>query len=178
VTTFNNTSTGSGLSFQWNFGDGSPLSTATNPSHTYDSIGTFTVVLTATNSAGSDTASAPVTINSVPPSTGLLYLSLANSGSYAVGAAANVRDEDIVSFDGTNFALVFDGSDVGVGAVDVDAFALVNANTLLMSFDDPVTIGSLGTVDDSDIVQFNATSLGNNTTGTFSLFCVWRLWQR
>jgi PKD repeat protein len=38
--------------WSWNFGDGSPISTEQNPSHTYASPGTFTVSLTVTDSAG------------------------------------------------------------------------------------------------------------------------------
>jgi PKD repeat protein len=41
-------------SWSWNFGDGN-TSTEQNPSHTYTSMGTFTVSLTATNQFGSDT---------------------------------------------------------------------------------------------------------------------------
>ncbi len=50
--TFTNNTTGPGtLSYQWNFGDGSS-STAVNPSYTYSAKGTYTVILTATSSAG------------------------------------------------------------------------------------------------------------------------------
>jgi gliding motility-associated-like protein len=46
--TFNNTTTGAGpIGYEWNFGDGSAISTATNPSHTYRTYGRFTVTLTA-----------------------------------------------------------------------------------------------------------------------------------
>ncbi len=41
--------------FLWNFGDGT-TSTQENPSHTYDTPGTYTVRLTAANSAGSTTS--------------------------------------------------------------------------------------------------------------------------
>jgi PKD repeat protein len=51
---FTDTSINSPTSWQWSFGDG--FSTAEqNPVHTYASAGTFTVVLTATNTEGSDT---------------------------------------------------------------------------------------------------------------------------
>lgn len=100
----------------------------------------------------------------------LMYLSLANSGVYTVGTVSNVSDEDILRFEGTDFTMFFDGSDVGLGGVDLDAFMLVDSDTILMSFDDPVTVGALGTVDDSDIVQFDATSLGSTTAGTFNWF--------
>ncbi|MCB0167507.1 MAG: S8 family serine peptidase [Anaerolineae bacterium] len=116
------------------------------------------------------TATPTATPTSVPPTGSGLYLSLNNGGSYTVGAVADVSDEDVLSFDGTNFAMLFDGSDVGVSGLNVDAFDYVYTNTLLLSFDNDTAIGGLGPVDDSDIVQFNATSLGDNTAGTFSLY--------
>jgi parallel beta-helix repeat protein len=52
---FLNLSTGSvPLSYEWDFGDGSSVSTGKDPSHTYTGSGTYTVKLTATNSAGTD----------------------------------------------------------------------------------------------------------------------------
>jgi PKD repeat protein len=45
--TFNNTSSGAGLNYFWDFGDGT-TSTATNPSHSY-TTGNYTVTLIATN---------------------------------------------------------------------------------------------------------------------------------
>ncbi|MBX7094624.1 MAG: PKD domain-containing protein [Flavobacteriales bacterium] len=44
---FNNTSSITANGFVWDFGDGSPTSTQTNPSHTYPGIGTYTVQLIA-----------------------------------------------------------------------------------------------------------------------------------
>ncbi len=41
----------SGVSYAWDFGDGT-TSTSTNPSHTYSSIGVYTVTLTVVNSYG------------------------------------------------------------------------------------------------------------------------------
>jgi len=96
----------------------------------------------------------------------VLYLSLSEGGT--VGSLTGVGDEDILSFNGSAFAMLFDGSDVGVDALDLDGFVLVDADTIWMSFDNPGTIGSLGTVDDSDIVQFDAATLGDNTAGAFS----------
>ncbi len=50
---FSNTSTGDNLSYVWDFGDGQTSAQA-NPSHVYSQAGSYTVILTATNSAGSD----------------------------------------------------------------------------------------------------------------------------
>ena len=51
--TFADTSIGSPTSWLWDFGDGA-TSTAMNPSHQYTTAGTYTVILTATNSCGSN----------------------------------------------------------------------------------------------------------------------------
>jgi PKD repeat protein len=51
---FTDTSTNSPTSWLWSFGDGSS-STSQNPSHTYTNAGTYTVRLTVTNAAGSNT---------------------------------------------------------------------------------------------------------------------------
>jgi len=61
---FSDTSTGSPTSWSWNFGDDS-TSTEQNPSHTYTSVGTYTVALTATNAYGSNakTVANYITVN-------------------------------------------------------------------------------------------------------------------
>jgi PKD repeat protein len=51
---FTDLSSGSPTSWEWAFGDGAS-SSAQHPSHVYTSAGTFTVSLTVTNAAGSDT---------------------------------------------------------------------------------------------------------------------------
>jgi hypothetical protein len=69
--------------------------------------------------------------------------------------------------------MFFDASDVGVteGANDQDLndFQIVDADTILLTFDNALTIGTLS-IDPNDIVQFDATSLGDTTAGTFSLY--------
>jgi len=51
---FTDLSTGAPTTWAWTFGDGGTAS-AQNPVHTYETAGTFTVSLTATNADGSDT---------------------------------------------------------------------------------------------------------------------------
>lgn len=73
---FTNLSKG-GDTFSWNFGDSSG-SSQENPTHTYTSVGTFTVTLTATNSVGSTTVTKSnyivTTINDFTRSAGGTFL--------------------------------------------------------------------------------------------------------
>ncbi len=66
--TFTDTSTDSPNSWDWSFGDGN-TSTAQNPSYTYANAGIYTVVLTATNSAGNNTLTRTnyITVNAPAP---------------------------------------------------------------------------------------------------------------
>ena len=58
VVQFTDQSTNSPTQWAWNFGDpgsgGANTATTQNPSHTYNTVGLYTVTLTATNSTGSD----------------------------------------------------------------------------------------------------------------------------
>ncbi len=80
-------------SYSWNFGDGSLGSHAMNPSHTYNSTGTFSATLTVTDSA-SRTATAGATILVVPkltvsasasPTSGGVPLAVTFNGSASGG---------------------------------------------------------------------------------------------
>lgn len=64
---FTDLSTGITSSWQWDFGDGSPVSNAQNPTHTYAAVGTYTVELIAMAGNGcSDTISFPITVTPIP----------------------------------------------------------------------------------------------------------------
>jgi hypothetical protein len=53
--------------YEWDFGDGSPLSNAVNPSHTYAAIGNYTVKLTARSACNKYTLkTAQISIASIP----------------------------------------------------------------------------------------------------------------
>ncbi|MCF6360909.1 MAG: PKD domain-containing protein [Cyclobacteriaceae bacterium] len=62
--TFTNTSSNAS-SYEWNFGDASPLSTETSPIHTFAASGSYTVKLTAIEGAYNDEITSEVTV-SVP----------------------------------------------------------------------------------------------------------------
>ncbi|MEM7273464.1 MAG: Ig-like domain-containing protein, partial [Actinomycetota bacterium] len=119
---------------------------------------------------GTATATVNVTIDGadepvVPDN--LIYLSSTISGG--VGSIV-YADEDIIAWDSVSglWTMVFDGSDVLPGSADVDGFSIVDDTTIDLSFLAPVTVPGLGSVDDSDIVRFSATSLGDTTSGTFT----------
>jgi hypothetical protein len=77
---FTDTSTGNPTAWAWDFGDGntSPLQ---NPVNTYQAPGTYTVTLTASNGASSDTTTGQIAV--MPPATG--------SAVRTIGAAGKQR---------------------------------------------------------------------------------------
>ena len=76
TTTFSNTTLFAD-SYEWNFGDGSAVSTATNPVHSYATPGTYSVTLKATNEVGETTLTKTnfIIVNEKPalPTGELLY---------------------------------------------------------------------------------------------------------
>lgn len=102
----------------------------------------------------------------IPPTANMIYLSSFSSGK--VGDIS-FKDEDILAYDTATgeWLLYFDGSDVGLGRTDVDAFYQLDDDSLLLSFDQAIKVPALGVVDDADIVRFVPISLGDQTAGTF-----------
>ena len=145
------------------FGDASAVDT----SATFSQAGQYTLRLTAFDGELTSVDEVVVTVN--PAASGSpLYFSLAD---VATVGGVTAENEDVLFFDGTSFSLAFDGSDVNIGALRIDSFAWVDATRLLLSFDVAGAVpGVAGTVDDSDLVLFTATSLGANTSGAFSLY--------
>jgi PKD repeat protein len=123
---FTDTSTNSPTSWSWNFGDpgsgSANTSTSQNPAHTYNVGGTYTVTLTATNGAGSDTVTQTglITVNSSDVTQTLnpiadSYVSSSNlTGNYGGLTTMKVREGDGTSAN-PNYRtyLKFDISGVG-----------------------------------------------------------------
>ena len=121
---------------------------------------------------GSDTQQIAVTVTDVAESNSSSFtFSLRDA---ATVGGVSVANEDIVSYDGAgHFSMAFDGSDVGLAAYRIDAFSWLDSDTLLLSVDTDrsnVLPGMTGPIDDSDVVRFDATSLGATTAGTFSMY--------
>jgi len=144
-----------------------PTPTATNTPAVPTTTATPTPTPTATSTAGAPTVTPTVTPTATPGQT-VYYLSSASNGKVA---NVSYQDEDILRYSQTGgWTLVFDGSDVGVAKNDLDAFHFMADGSILMSFEQPMVMPGLGTVADADIVRFLPTSLGVNTSGTFSLY--------
>src|SRR5204863_5021327 len=58
---------GTVAAYSWNFGDGTPISTLQNPSHTYAAGGSYTVTLRVTDNQGAQSALASQTFTVTPP---------------------------------------------------------------------------------------------------------------
>ncbi len=60
---FTNNSTGNGLSYEWFFDDGSSVSTASDPTHTFTTLDSFQVALVVTNNSGCTDTTRQLVIN-------------------------------------------------------------------------------------------------------------------
>jgi len=92
---FTDASTGSPTSWSWTFGDGG-TSTAQNPSHVYGSANSYTVSLTATNAAGSDTETKTNYITVVQAQDYTCASLTVNTGTLKSGDHTSVHSSDNV----------------------------------------------------------------------------------
>ncbi len=75
VTTFNATVTsGAGVSYAWDYGDGSPAGIGNPSTHSFAAAGSYAVVVTATNNTGSTYTTTQVTVLALPPDVQWLFL--------------------------------------------------------------------------------------------------------
>ncbi|MFN2263559.1 MAG: DNRLRE domain-containing protein [Anaerolineales bacterium] len=121
---------------------------------------------TATNTPGPSPTPTATSTPIPQASNNPLYVSF--SSTYVVGGVA-YRDEDILSFDGSTWSMFFDGSDVGVGGADIYAFYILDQDSILMAFNNPMVLDGIS-FEPTDIALFDATELGSTTAGTFSMY--------
>jgi hypothetical protein len=94
-----------------------------------------------------------VATDAVSLSAGGLLLSFDTTVDLSGGLVAS--DEDLVEWDGSSFALVFDGSSQGLDtALDIDAAQDVGGGAFLMSFDTTGMVSGI-VFDDEDVMRFD-----------------------
>jgi predicted outer membrane repeat protein len=147
----------------------SPTPTYT-PMVTSTKSATFTPTPTHTNTLTHTPTFTPT--NTFTPTATPTYsynpLLLSLTSNQTIGGVASA-DEDILRFDGQNWILAFDGSDVGVGSSDLFAFSFLDGYSILMSFNSNVTVNGI-TATPQDVLRFDVTSFGSTTTGAWSLY--------
>ncbi len=140
---FNDTSTGSPTSWAWDFGDNT-TSAEQHPVHTYATAGTYSVNLTVTNAAGSDTETKTDYITVTAPSGGdvpdLTVSTLASNNGEVFSAAGNTYTATITNIgtgDTGAFFVEFNVSGVA-GTVTVTDGLAAGANTTVTWTDETV----------------------------------------
>lgn len=166
-----------------------PTSTPT-PTHTTTTFPTATATATGTatntpTNTAAATATGTTTPTQTPTNTGTPTNTPTATGTplagspFLVSSDSNTKigqlsfkNEDIVLYfpDQAAWILLFDGSKVGLGDVDLEAFTLGPDTSLLMSFDKSIKIPALGTVQRNDIVRFIPSALGDQTAGAFEWY--------
>ena len=103
------------------------------------------------------------------PGDGLLYIS-PNHNNGVVGGVAYMDEDIVVNVLGTSdWAMYFDGSDVGI-TKNLTDFTFTPDGCMLMTFNGNQNVPGVGKVKPQDLVKFCATQTGADTAGTFTLY--------
>lgn len=103
---------------------------------------------------------------STPPGSAAFFISATKNGT--VDGLA-FHSADILKFEAGNWSIHFDASDVGIKK-NVNAFEILDDNSILLSFVANQPIPGLGTVRPQDVVRFIPSSTGSNTAGSFEWY--------
>ncbi len=167
TTSFTNQTTGGGATtYLWDFGDGN-TSTATNPLHSYTTVGTFTVCVIASSVCGSDTACRPVIITCVPPTANFTFVSVNDSTvNFTNNASVNATAWTWTFGDGSPSTTVANPTHIYPAAGNYTACLIVSNNCGFDTLCQTITItctmptaGYVATVTNST-ANFNDISIG------------------
>ncbi|MNK22455.1 Protease 1 precursor [compost metagenome] len=146
------------LTYSWDFGDGTPLQTGVNPTHVYQTAGSFIITLVVTNEDGcTHSRTRTITVYDLPaveagPDQQLCpYINMTLSASGAISYTWNNG-----AVNGTPFIPVVDGKYVVTGT---DANNCQNKDSLIVTFlpAPPVSAGPDVTVCENTSVTFTGT---------------------
>ena len=97
---FTNNLTGSGVTYSWNFGDGSTNNSGSNPvAHSYTNAGSYTVILTATVGGASTTYSQNVIVYPNPVASYTVTAGTNNGNSYTFNSTATISSGYIATYE-------------------------------------------------------------------------------
>ena len=162
---FTNTSTG-GNSYQWNFGDGNN-SVLTNPSHNYNTAGTYTVTLIVINGSCNDTVSQTLTVGTNPVAS---FTPITNNCSLTIGFTNNSSGSAIYNwnFGDGNTDTVQNPSHAYVAPGTYTITLIVGSGQCIDSILQTITIPPVAVAAFIPIVTNCSLSVGftNNSTGS------------
>jgi len=104
------------------------------------------------------------------PASSVLLVSVGDTSGTIDGLS--FQDEDILAYHtaGKQWSMVFDGSDVGWGKVDLEAFDVLADGSFLLTPSKKLMIPGVGEVLPSDIMRFIPTTLGSTTAGVWEWY--------
>ncbi|MBA2244396.1 MAG: PKD domain-containing protein [Gemmatimonadetes bacterium] len=141
------------LTYDWNFGDGSPQGTGVTPTHTYTSDGTYTVTLVVTDALGnaSEPATTTAQIHNIPPS---VDVGADRSGIVGAPISLSAQVSDPNPADGPwQYTIVWgDGTPLTTGFIDDLSILITATHTFAAAGNYTVTV----TVTDKDQGQGSA----------------------
>lgn len=144
ISSFSNASTGTGLTYSWDFGDGSPVDNSTSPSHTYTSSGDYTVTLTVNGICGTDIYVLPVVVLDYP------VIDITPSSTALCEGATLTFTNNSTTEGSYSWVFTPNGTPSGSTAFDPGIISFTGTGTHLASF----TINHSGCIS-SDTVQIN-----------------------
>ena len=129
---------GTNVTYAWSFGDGG-IGSGANPTHTYAAVGSYTAIVTATNSLSSASAATAVTVVDVPI-TGLTAAGSPTKLDTATYFTATISG-------GTNVTYVWSFGDggIGSGANPTHTYAAVGSYTAIVTATNSLSSASAAT---------------------------------
>jgi PKD repeat protein len=189
---FSDSSTGTPLTYSWNFGDGNTSASA-SPNHTYAANGTYYVCLTVTNTSGDSTKCDSVTVTNAPV-TPVAQITPSGYDTICPGASAVLKaqtaagytfkwsnagnstaDSIIVTTGGSYTVTVHNGTDSAVSAPTVVVIAPAPDTAVTLSGLSPLCPGDSVTITASSGLSYlwNTTATTQNitvyTTGNYTV---------
>lgn len=152
-------------SYSWDFGDGSAAGSGVNPSHTYTTAGTFSVVLTVTDTAAAeDTATSDVTANTPPADPTAAFTSTPDSGTAPLTVEFDASTTDVGGGSSiTGYVWDFgDGSSAGSGVNPSHEYTATGTFTVTLT----VTNDNDDTDQTTDTITVSAPNVAPNASFT------------